>query len=1028
MMGEDHKDRERQQELREAERLKAERQEADEKEALRLQLEAERAFLESLPGVEVVEFEMRPEEVPEEDLRPDEAAEADETDELVDLDRLDAFDPSEDEADDRFEAEASPPGSLQAYVEEKLRQDGDLDFPEEDSVADFDFDRDELSESRSGERGLETLEAERLKLEAEALLQPETPESTASMDDSDASDEHASSHDSEALRVENSVDDAEAIDVAEEDEEPQISEMTAEMEEIHDLRQRRERQQGLDEEELEELKSSDETDSESVAAGRPKALDALAEAVDLKDSFAEPGPPAEAVIFPAFTEEEQRRPWIRQYDPGVKSSYPERLGSVYELMSVALERNPSELALIDQEARLTNSELLEEILKASRAFAVLGVKPGTVVSIALPNSIAFVVCFYALARLGAIANLIPPTASRHRLEQAMLETKSQILLCSDQAYPRFIASLRKIPSRYVIICSADDYRPMRIKKAWREFRELTARIFRPRVRDKIAQRFHHEVGGLELPEQVVASTRRLVSKGLLYPSSSVRLPEAPELPEVPEIPEVPEVPEAPGMPEAPMSPEDLERAQNLSQAPDAETQDPSEGREASPIQELRLAERPDSPERKSKKGSSIHYPFKRRPAFADRPLQNEYYEADIVALNCLRWTRFMEALDAGHALDADPRSPRQKSEAPMVYIQTGASSSSRPRWVILSHGNLNAYIAQTPALVGERSLRQLGVVATLPFYHIYGLSLELHAALCNQMRIYILRQFSEQALAKVLSAHKAEFLFGVPTLYEAILSSNSFKDIDLSFLRAAFCGGDHLSAELKKSTDLFFRSHHAYIELREGYGMTEMAGMVSVSPNIAGRADSVGLPIADIDVEICDPMSSELLERGAVGEIQITGPGLAKGYLNDPEATKKVFIERDGKRWFQSGDLGFFDAEGYLYYVGRKKRVIKVSGTSVYPAQIEACIRAVDGVEEVVCIAKPDRYRMSVVRALVEPEANLINSEGAAQRLRQKILERCGERLLRIELPVDVIFVESFPRNALGKIDLASLEREASQL
>jgi malonyl-CoA/methylmalonyl-CoA synthetase len=197
----------------------------------------------------------------------------------------------------------------------------------------------------------------------------------------------------------------------------------------------------------------------------------------------------------------------------------------------------------------------------------------------------------------------------------------------------------------------------------------------------------------------------------------------------------------------------------------------------------------------------------------------------------------------------------------------------------------------------------------------------------------------------------------------------------------------------------------------ERYGMTE-TNMITSNPYQGDRrAGTVGFPLPGVDVRIADPDTGARLDQGAVGVIEVKGPNVFKGYWRMPEKTASEF-RADGH--FITGDLGMIDERGYVHIVGRAKDLIISGGFNVYPKEIESEIDAIEGVEEsaVIGVAHPDFGEG--VTAVVVPLRGAVLDEAA-------ILKAVAERLAKYKAPKRVIFVESLPRNAMGKVQKAAL-------
>lgn len=351
----------------------------------------------------------------------------------------------------------------------------------------------------------------------------------------------------------------------------------------------------------------------------------------------------------------------------------------------------------------------------------------------------------------------------------------------------------------------------------------------------------------------------------------------------------------------------------------------------------------------------------------------------------------------------------KKDTAAILY---SGGSSGMPKGICLSSYNFNALAAQVYSQI-ENWPETPGMMAILPFFHGFGLGVCLYAALTNGMRCIMVPQFNAAEFAKILRRKKPTIITGVPTLYEALRREKKMKRVDLSFLRGVFCGGDACPPTLKKEFDEFLKTHGAPVQMKEGYGLTETVTACVVTPPKSEKPGAVGVPLPDVYVKICRPKSDEVCPPGEIGEILISSPTVMLGYL-DPEDTKEVlYPHADGRLWLRTGDLGYMDEDGFLYFSGRMKRIVKVSGVPVYPNKIEEFIGSLPGVARCCCVAIADDYKMNVIKALIVPDRPPEDPKAFAKR----VLEACREHLNTYSRPRVIEIVDHLPLTKVGKVD-----------
>lgn len=376
------------------------------------------------------------------------------------------------------------------------------------------------------------------------------------------------------------------------------------------------------------------------------------------------------------------------------------------------------------------------------------------------------------------------------------------------------------------------------------------------------------------------------------------------------------------------------------------------------------------------------------------------------------WRRFLKA--AGHSQP----NQRQGDPADGAVVLFSGGTSALPKGIELSSANFNALAVSMEAITGIAPGNS--VLAILPVFHGFGLGLCIHTPLTVGAFAILVPEFSARIYIDNLIKYSPSYIAGVPTLFQALLADEKFAKVDFGQLRGAYSGGDSLTPALKARFDEAITAQGSRVELMEGYGLTECVTACTVSPSHQYRENSIGIPIPGMRVVVVDSAAAEL-PYGAEGEICVTGPTLMKGYLNDPEATASTLRKHaDGRTWLHTGDIGTMDADGYLYFKGRKKRIIKVSGVSVYPAQVEQVLEAHPRVRRACVIGTPDEYQMSSVKAFVVP------AEGAADddRLRDDLLAHCKKHLMRWAVPKSIEFRDELPTTLVGKIAYTQLEQE----
>jgi len=315
-----------------------------------------------------------------------------------------------------------------------------------------------------------------------------------------------------------------------------------------------------------------------------------------------------------------------------------------------------------------------------------------------------------------------------------------------------------------------------------------------------------------------------------------------------------------------------------------------------------------------------------------------------------------------------------------------SGTTGQPKGAVLSHGNLLA--GSESVALAWRWTGADRLVLALPLFHAHGLCVGLHGTLLAGASAVLLPGFAIDAVLDAAAAHQASLFFGVPTMYHRLAQSPRVGE--LARLRLCVSGSAPLPAEL----------HHTLAErggqqVLERYGMTETLMLVSNPYDGERRPGSVGLPLPGVEVR---------LAKAGEGEVQVRGPNVFGGYWNRPEATAESLA--DG--WFRTGDLGSFDSDGYLRLLGRSKELIISGGLNVYPREVEEVLLGHPDVAEVAVVGVPSDEWGEVVTAFVVPAGN--------RRAVEPLAAHAAEQLAPFKRPRTIHFVDSLPRNALGKV------------
>ena len=381
----------------------------------------------------------------------------------------------------------------------------------------------------------------------------------------------------------------------------------------------------------------------------------------------------------------------------------------------------------------------------------------------------------------------------------------------------------------------------------------------------------------------------------------------------------------------------------------------------------------------------------------------------------IRWDEFCSL---GKACFWNYKVPR-KADDPAVILYSGGTTG-KTKGILLTNLNFNALAQQ---IIATNPMFRPGdkMLSAMPLFHGFGLGVCIHSMLANGGRCILVPRFTADSYAKLITKYKCNFIAGVPTLYEALLRLPSMDKADLSCLKGVFSGGDSLSVELKKKVDKFLYDHRSMVQVREGYGTTETVTASCLTPIHMAKEGSIGLPFPDMYFKIVEPGTDIEVPYGQEGEILMAGPTVMKEYVNHPEETAQTLRHHaDGLTWVYTGDLGVMDADGFVYFRGRKKRMIITSGYNVYPGQLENILDANPMVQMSCVIGVPDPYKMQKVKAFVM----LASGVEPTQETEDKLMRYCRQHIAKYALPYDIEFRKTLPTTLVGKVAYRELEDE----
>lgn len=372
---------------------------------------------------------------------------------------------------------------------------------------------------------------------------------------------------------------------------------------------------------------------------------------------------------------------------------------------------------------------------------------------------------------------------------------------------------------------------------------------------------------------------------------------------------------------------------------------------------------------------------------------------------------FAELADAGgNGVRQAPLSPDDTA----AILYTGGTTGTR-KGVVLSHGNLVANAFQARLWMPDVQAGRERMLAALPFFHSYGLTLAMLTGVLAAGTLVLLPRFDVEETLATIDRERPTLFPGVPTMYRDLAAHPTVGKHDLGSIRACVSGGAPLPPEVAQD----FERLTGGARLREGYGLTEAGPLTHANP-IYGRHEpgSIGLPVTDTVACVVDPREpGRALEPGEPGELAIFGPQVMVGYWKQAEETAAVL--RDG--WLLTGDVAVQDEAGTFRIVDRLKDLVIVGGVNVYPREVEEALLSHPGVRQAAVIGVPDERDGERVKAfvLLRPRSSASSAE---------LLEHCRQRLLPEQVPVELLIRDTLPENLLGKVLRRDLRSETEDV
>jgi len=368
------------------------------------------------------------------------------------------------------------------------------------------------------------------------------------------------------------------------------------------------------------------------------------------------------------------------------------------------------------------------------------------------------------------------------------------------------------------------------------------------------------------------------------------------------------------------------------------------------------------------------------------------------------------AIAANHVPGPHLAQPEDLAVMPYTSGTTG-----KPKGCMHTHASVQA--TTIPYLHWRGAQEKSVVLCALPMFHVTGMQAGMNSPLHLAATIVLLSRWDRDCAALQIERARVTNWSAITTMMVDFLSNPKLSSYDLSSLEVLGGGGAAMPEALARKLEEVIG-----LPFVEGYGLSETMAPTHINPPQRPKRQCAGIPFFNTDARVLDVESSVELPPNQVGEIIVHGPQVFRGYWKQPEASAAAFVEHDGKRFLRTGDLGYYDEEGYFFITDRLKRMINCAGFKVWPAEVEAMLYAHPAIQEACVIGARDAYRGETVKAVIVLKKDLKERTTSGD-----IIEWAREKMAAFKVPRLVEFVDELPRTATGKVFWRKLQEEENR-
>lgn len=359
-----------------------------------------------------------------------------------------------------------------------------------------------------------------------------------------------------------------------------------------------------------------------------------------------------------------------------------------------------------------------------------------------------------------------------------------------------------------------------------------------------------------------------------------------------------------------------------------------------------------------------------------------------------------------------------------AFYMHGGGTTGKSKTIRLSSYAFNSLAYKFYLLDLPHDYKDSHCISAIPCFHAYGLAGVIHYGICNAYKPFLFPKFDARQVNEVIRKYKVTEFIGVPKMFQKMMQEDNFENEGLKNLQMSFAGSDIVSRAFVDEFDNIMEKHGAAARMCRGYGLTEVCGVVT-SNGASGPycKDSTGFPLYGLTIEIWDDDGNKL-PTGQVGEICVTGDTIMNGYLpDDVICDSGIYTDKNGVSWIRTGDMGYLDEDGFMYFSGRKKRIIIISGYNIYPATIEEKIDTLDYINEVCAVQGYSDDGKPLVKLVV----SLKDKDADREKVISDLKAFCKSSFESIAVPRKYEIMELLPRTKMDKIDFMKLSDPVPQ-